>query len=570
MVIGVFRFLAFTRGRPRALLFGTAGCLLLLLLQVVPPAMAQPLREGLDKTADLPPWHVVKWQEVYRPDLTYFAWFSCPLGDINDDGYDDFAISSRTDTTYIFLGGAEFSHDPAFKVLGGGSGVASADFNGDGKMDIVTAIDNAFGTVGEDPPERRGIIRVYLWKQGPVSYDWEPDRIIQGEIEESVGMKLNPFRSSVQALDYNGDGHPDIITVAFESSILVTQKAVLYLGGSGLTFTRTSEIKPTAFGSNQNYAFDIMTGDINGDGKRDVLVYGDANGFHYWDVFLGNAAGSVGLPDLVLRPDLGWSPAYYIANIMDVDADGYDDILDAGPESIHKPYGDALLFRGRARLPDILLPDDSLRNSEAEPMGDLSPQIVCPVGDMNGDGKPDLIMGWNTYFFPGMSAYYFYPGGQAFRTPLGFFGTDPVNGYVRAGVFPVGDVNGDGYEDVLTRGRGSTNHGLGNRFQIWIGARQLRTGIDDPSVVNSFQLRLSPNPLPVGASAIRVYASGLSPGNAGIVLHDLLGNSLTQSDIMIVQDSLDHQLRLPALAAGTYYLTLRQGTSMTRQKLVVY
>ena len=569
MVKGVLPFSACNRGRPRALLFGAAGCLLLLLLQVVPPAMAQPLRDGLGKAADLPPWHVVKWQEVYRPDLTYFAWFSCPLGDINDDGYDDFAISSRTDTTYIFLGGAEFSHDPAFKVLGGGSGVASADFNGDGKLDIVTAIDNAFGAVGEDPPERRGIIRVYLWKEGPVTYDWEPDRIIQGAIDESVGKALNPFRSSVQALDYNGDGQTDFITVAYDSTALLTDKAVLYLGGSGITFTRASEIKPTAFGSNQHYAFDIMTGDINGDGYRDVFVYGDANGFHYWDVFLGNAAGSVGLPDLVLRPDLGWSPAYYIANIMDVDADGYDDILDAGPESIHKPLGDALLFRGRARLPQVLLPDDSIMNTEPVPMGDLSPQIVCPVGDMNGDGKPDLILGWNTYFFSGASAYYFYPGGSAFRKPLGFFGTDPVQHYIRMGVFPVGDVNGDGYDDVLTRGQGY-RQSIGNRFQIWLGARQLRTGIDDPAVANSFQLLLSPNPLPTGATSLRIIASGLSPGAVEIVLHDLLGNSVTSSNITIIQDSLHHQLQLPALTAGTYFLTLRQGTSMTRQKLVVF
>ncbi len=139
MVKSVFLFTARTRGWPRAMRKLLVAVMLLLLASLAPSGlMAQPLREGLGKTADLPPWHVKKWQEVYRPDLTYFAWFSCPLGDINDDGYDDFAISSRTDTTYIFLGGAEFSHDPAFRVLGGGSGVASADFNSGGFDDIST------------------------------------------------------------------------------------------------------------------------------------------------------------------------------------------------------------------------------------------------------------------------------------------------------------------------------------------------------------------------------------------------------------------------------------------------
>ncbi len=64
---------------------------------------------------------------------------------------------------------------------------------------------------------------------------------------------------------------------------------------------------------------------------------------------------------------------------------------------------------------------------------------------------------------------------------------------------------------------------------------------------------------------------------AGIELHpdsivrtDANGQSNVLRDITIVQDSLDHQLQLPALPAGTYFLTLRQGESMTRQKLVVF
>ncbi|MBE0643954.1 MAG: VCBS repeat-containing protein, partial [Bacteroidetes bacterium] len=161
------------------------------LLLLLIPAAARAQQE-FAKTANNPGWHVQLWDNVIRTDIWYFGWYSAPLGDINGDGYDDLAVSSRADTTFIFLGGDPFNHQEAYIVRGGSAGIASADFNRDGRMDLVTAIENA--PPGEYPPEFRGALRIYLQKEGPQPFTWELDLLIQGDTMDQVGRTINQFR----------------------------------------------------------------------------------------------------------------------------------------------------------------------------------------------------------------------------------------------------------------------------------------------------------------------------------------------------------------------------------------
>ncbi|MBR9975423.1 MAG: T9SS type A sorting domain-containing protein [Bacteroidetes bacterium] len=536
----------------------------------LPIAASLHAQTGLEKATDLPDWHVQLWENVIRTDIWYFGHYSAPLGDIDGDGFDDFAVSSQADTTFIFLGGDPFNHQEAFIIRGGSAGIASADFNRDGKLDLVTAINNWYP--GEVPPEYRGAVRVYLQKDGPEYFVWEPDLLIEGEVNEQVGKNVtSAVRSPLLTIDFNGDGWPDMLTTAADTRDSVKWKAVLFLGGPEMDDRYDAEfLHGPPVSINDSYVTDILAGDLNGDGYVDVLISGTIpkfQGIKYWDVYLGNPWAIAREPQRVIRADQGWAPWIGVAAIMDADGDGYADILDVGQ---HKKLGDALLFRGQAILPEIILPNDSIFNLNPDPMLDLSPQIVSPVGDMNGDGLPDLVLAWNKALAPGGSAYYFYPGGPLFRKPLGFFGTLPENDNVQPGVYPVGDVNGDGYDDIITLGKGNSESSTTCRFQIWLGARQLSTTLDRLPTAQSLSFDVAPQPLSPDSRQLHVVCHGLQPGSADLELTDLLGRTVLLQSNETGGDTMTTTLDLNALPAGVYLLSLRQQSLSITRTIIVH
>ncbi|MBE0644782.1 MAG: T9SS type A sorting domain-containing protein [Bacteroidetes bacterium] len=388
---------------------------------------------------------------------------------------------------------------------------------------------------------------------------------------DQVGRTINQFRGSVLVLDFNGDGWPDILTKANDTRDSVRWKGVLYLGGPAMDAVIDAEFRvQVPLQLNHPYMADALVGDINGDGYDEILIAGTAPGGQpegeYWDVFFGNPWTIVREPQRVLRFSNGWSPRRHVAAIMDVNADGYADIL-GGTTAV--AYGDALLFRGTATLPEHILPNDSTVNYKPDPKGDLKPQICCPVGDMNGDGTDDLVMAWNPYFYPGSSPYYFYSGGPLFREPIGYFGTTPEGDRVVMGVHPAGDLNGDGYDDIITLGHGGNSDNT-CRFQIWLGARQLSTAVESPSIPVTLTVTLAPNPLPSGNRRLRVMAEGAYPGTVDVVITDMLGRVCDTRTCDLVGETPALTLELPALPAGVYLLSLRQGNSLAQQKLMLF
>lgn len=544
------------------------GIVLALTLLPLVSARAQQDMEGqeVSSAAGLPGWGIQLWTEVVRTDLWWFGWYSAPLGDINGDGYDDLAVSSRADTTFIFLGGDVFNHQHAYIVRGGSAGIASADFNSDGRMDLVTAVENR--SPGERWPEFRGAVRIFLQKDGPSPFTWEGDMLIEGGPSDEVGRNINTFRGSLIVLDYNGDGWPDLLTKANDPRDSVRWKGVLYLGGPAMDAVVDAEFKlRVPLELNQDYIADAIVGDINGDGYDDVLLAqtgpeGPQIG-EYWEVFLGNPWAYAEAPQRIIRMSNGWLPRQNWSNMLDVDADGYDDLLGSTCSIL---YGNAHLFRGSTVLPELIVPNDSIFNYRPFSMGDKWPTCSCPVGDMNGDGTDDLVMGWASYFASGIP-YFFYPGGSLFRRPNGWFGTTGFD--IEQGVYPAGDLNGDGYADILTLGKGSRS-GTGNRFQIWLGARQLSTGVESTPAPAAPTITLSPNPLPSAHRRLHVVAEGARAGTVDVLVTDLLGRVHSSRTCDFTGQTPELTLALPVLPAGVYLLTLRQGDILAQQKLLVF
>jgi len=520
---------------------------------------------------DLPPHRVELWETVVRQDLTHFAWFPIALGDINDDGYDDFAMASKTDTTYIFLGGNPLNHQHAYIVRGGSAGIVAADFNRDGRMDIATAIQNFWYTLGEYSPEKRGAIRVFLQREGPERFVWQEDMLIEGQPNDLLGKNNEAtYRSSLFILDFNGDGWPDLLTNMIDERDTVSHKAVLFLGGPSFDATYDAVFRVnTPRAITEDYVIDIHTGDLNGDGYDDVMIAGRSGPDYYWDVYLGNPWTITVQPSRTLDNNSGWVPQRNLSAMMDVNGDGYADIIDAGYYSIRRPFGDALVFLGRATLPERFLPSDSIPNLNPHNMGDREPRWACPVGDMNGDGYDDLCLSWAKALLPEASGFYFYPGGQLYRYAKGYFGILPVQDYVEPAVYNAGDVNGDGLDDIIAVGLGR-KHGPNNRFQIWIGSRKLSTDAETAPLPAALSLDCSPNPLPASTGMLRVSFTGPAGKLAHLALHDLLGRCIHSDSVTFSNDHQSTVLNLAGTPSGVYLLSLRQHTNLIHRTLIVY
>jgi hypothetical protein len=175
--------------------------------------------------------------------------------------------------------------------------------------------------------------------------------------------------------------------------------------------------------------------DVNGDGFSDVLM-GRA-------VYLGSPSG-LALPAAAVLND----QALQISSLTpagDVNGDGYSDVLAAVPRR-HAVY---LYLGGPTGIPNH--PSVTLRApEETSTFG----EAVAGVGDVNGDGFGDVVVG-----APGLNKAYLYVGnGEGLiAQPAATLKRDSKYEHARfaADVLGPGDVNGDGYDDFLILSSGN-------------------------------------------------------------------------------------------------------------------
>ena len=149
------------------------------------------------------------------------------IGDFNGDGILDFAAGG-----WVFMGNGDgtFQKGVAYNPKNGGSSVATADVNGDGKLDLIT--DGISVLLGNG----------------------------DGTFQDAGGVPLSGSTSNVVIGDFNRDGKLDVVAKGF-----------LVLGNGDGTFG--NEL-PLPFAS----SFENL-GDFNGDGKLDLATSDKANVF---------------------------------------------------------------------------------------------------------------------------------------------------------------------------------------------------------------------------------------------------------------------------------------------------
>jgi hypothetical protein len=350
---------------------------------------------------------------------------------------------------------------------------AAGDVNGDGYGDVMVGGEGA----------------VYVFHGGPGGIPSGDYTGAATAIVSSVGE----FGFSVAgAGDVNGDGYDDVIVGAPIASLGEhVEGAAFVFHGSAAGITSVDETtadavlesnqagSPSAiYGSLFGWSVD-GAGDVNGDGYDDVVVgsllydAGTAGGSAF--VFLGGASGvGDGTPSTAhAQLSAGQAGAFLgnsVAGAGDLNGDGFGDVAVAAPgyDDPQTNEGAVFVFHGSSAGIASGGPADAatrLQSNQARSSGGGF-GIVDGAGDVNGDGYADLIVGDQLYDAGQTdegAAFVFHgsptgiPDGDAASAAAQLEADQGVS-YLGGGLglltnatgaAAAGDVNGDGYDDVI-------------------------------------------------------------------------------------------------------------------------
>jgi hypothetical protein len=214
-------------------------------------------------------------------------------------------------------------------------------------------------------------------------------------------------------------------------------------------------------------------GDVNGDGRPDLLVSAPSAGLGartqsglVYVVFGGSSPREVDLANLgdggfvVQGPGPGERVGYAVAAAGDVNGDGLGDIIIGdsawNPFKEGIPSGRAFVVFGKKDAGSVDLAALGVGGFEIQGRRDSEAgATVAGLGDVNGDGLADVALSGYSLIGPGAFVVYGHQGNRA--VSLQQLGSDGwvINGSGLRGA--AGDVNGDGLGDVIVSGNSPTN-----------------------------------------------------------------------------------------------------------------
>ncbi len=382
-------------------------------------------------------------------------------GDVDGDGYDDvimgipgwdLSVDMLSEGRVSVIYGAEVGLNPDLtwnETFDAGIGADhfgwavsdAGDINGDGFDDVLVG-----APLYDNGEENEGAVFVYLGSEsGLSSYDGAPLEINQAGAN---------FGVSVSALgDINKDGYDDVIVGAHNVS-----SVFIFLGtASGLSTVADDVLVHNQSGT--NFGISVSSGDFNDDGWPDILAgasayaNGESNEGAAF-VFLGSDSGYSSTPDSLLEVDsVNARFGSYVSSAGDVNNDGFDDVIVAAPLYVHNSIvqGRAFLFLGPESGVDTTS-DWDVPGTRTVFTGSRN---VSSAGDFNGDGFGDVLVGTpqTSTGFGHMDVYFGSVSGLSLTPDI----TEMCGGACGTSVATAGDVNDDGYSDVLM-----SNHFGGN------------------------------------------------------------------------------------------------------------
>jgi hypothetical protein len=394
------------------------------------------------------------------------------IGDFNNDGKLDIAFTVPvpqigSSALNVMLGNSDGTFQAAIMANPGPYGFGAlevADFNGDGKVDLVNG-DYGFSVfLGNGDGTFQNPINTPFSSEGvwflvaDFNGDGKPDIACQATSPGTVNVavlfgngdgtfsapiitslgnspfSVSPFVSPATA-DFNGDGKPDLLLSNY------SQMGVLLGNGDGTFQVVTPFVMPGG---------SVAAGDFNGDGKLDIASASSVGTSGFASIAFGNGDGTFQVETYF---DVPSGPIFIITG--DFTGDGKTDLLETVVQKL-----DTILY---------VLPGNGNGTFQPAIAGPIAPgcgsvetlATPCPVvaGDLNGDGKLDVVTtaipseGTACPSCPNIVSVFLGNGDGTFQ---------PVVSYDGGGESVIlGDFSGNGAPDIVTSGSILFNNGNG-------------------------------------------------------------------------------------------------------------
>jgi hypothetical protein len=366
-------------------------------------------------------------QDPVNNGLTFFGGTLANAGDINLDGYDDIIITRGKDVTTTTRNDnsrALVLYGGGYEDLGVGKIGPQLPLDGGGNLVCVTSASQAQGSCASS-----GTSCEVLGDGEPGPAACTPLVLTYGEtVGNSWGVQVAGASTS-GASDVNGDGYADVL-VGWSVNGANKSEARLHYGSPTGLSASYSRIKPLVSGPFDNLGLGVSMGDFNGNGFSDVAVAAPDD-----QSFAGNQGGVVYLMrgkegglspqvnhyDALIAENQSFerysSASGYLAHakpVGDLNGDGYTDVIAMfirppkilTSNYVYTPHYDLVVYYGssgglithdedgKSLLPS-LSPANSLHPTFIPSANDAAPNFrwFSPAGDVNGDGYSDIVAG---------------------------------------------------------------------------------------------------------------------------------------------------------------------------------
>jgi hypothetical protein len=485
----------------------------------------------------------ILWQREGIDDSSRYGMHVFALGDQNNDGFADWGVSGPSSATgtdpitgrvELFYGGNPPSQEPyrifrtipdsIYKVLGGAS---VGDLNGDGVVDYLIT----FSTQSSSTLHGRDAL--YFGGGDPAR---GPDILFQ-RAHFSAGRNLTGIG------DFNGDGFDDLLDRSADESTT----HYVYFGSSD--FDTIPDWQVTNMPGTQS-ALPLAWGDINGDGYSDLLVTYNRQGEQF-GIYWGSES-----PDTI--PEV-WNQFFSDPSIVaSLNADNADEIISGLPGSL-------LIYLGRAH--PFVTPDYTLN----VPDGVYFWRKIG-IGDFNDDGYQDflgLTDASNNAWWGQFCVYLGYSRLNPNPVVTIRGRQQPYNLIGPISAAGLGDVNGDGVDDFIVGATHADFDGMRGKAMVFAGDPSYRVSVNPNVSFVPDEISIDAYPNPFNPTTTLSF-SLTTVSEVEWVVHDVLGREVMRENLGLLAAG-QHSFLVDGSewASGIYFATLRTNLKTMSVKLAV-